>query len=62
MLNLYNNHNGIILVGILFLLSMYFLGKSCSCTDINKTTCIRKNKGRSFRRRYDKIIKQGRNF
>lgn len=42
MLNLYNNHNGIILVGILFLLAMYYLGKKCSCTDINKTTCIRK--------------------
>ncbi len=42
MLNLYNNQNGIILISILFILSMYYFGKSCPCDNEKKNYCIRR--------------------
>jgi len=42
MLFLYNSKEGIILFILLFLLSMYYLGKKCPCQKNKNTTCIRK--------------------
>ena len=39
-MNLYNNHKGIILFIIGFLLWAYFLGKSCPCNE--PTNCVRR--------------------